>query len=86
MANTINPTTPQLKAVKNFAEAYLTRDVKNLEPVVSRDFQFQTFPKIADHPDESKEAHFERYGPLLTLMTKIEVGFQRREIDLKIAG
>ena len=86
MANSINATTPQLKAVNNFVDAYLTLDLKNAEPLISKDFQFQTFPKIAGHPDQAKGAHFERYGPLFALMSKVEVRFQRREIALMIAG
>lgn len=77
MITGINATTPQLKAVKNLFDAYLTLDVKNAEPFVSKDFTFQTFPKIADHPDEAKGAHFEKYGALLSLLTKAEVRFQR---------
>ncbi|KAF9779190.1 hypothetical protein BJ322DRAFT_1113547 [Thelephora terrestris] len=75
MSGGINPTTPQLKAVKNFIDAYLTRDVKNVEPLISKDFKFQTFPKITEHPDEAKDAHFERYGPILTSLTKLEITY-----------
>ena len=77
MANSVDATTPQLKAVKSFIDAYLTLDLKNVEPLVSSDFQFQTYPKIADHPDQEKGAHFEKYGSLYALLTKVEVRFQR---------
>ena len=86
MANSINATTPQLKVVKNLAEAYLTLDLKNVEPLLSKDFQFQTFPKTAEHPDQAKGAHSEVQGQLSSLLTKIEVRLQRREIAFETSG
>jgi len=74
MAN-INATTPQLRVVKNLFDAYLTLDYKNSEQYVSKNFKFQTFPKTPDLPDETKEGHFERYGALLSLVTKVEYHF-----------
>ena len=73
MTTNFNATTPQLKALKNVFDAYLTLDLANAEPLISKDFKFQTFPKIANLPDEEKGGHLERYGPLFALMTKIEV-------------
>lgn len=86
MVTSINPTTPQLNAVKNFFDAYLTLDLNNVEPFVSKDFQYQTFPKIADHPDEMKGAHFERYAPLFSLLTEVEVRLQRQKVTLTMTG
>ena len=73
-----NATTPQLKAAKNLYEAYLSLDINNVGPLVSEDFNFQTFPKITNLPGERKGDHFERYGTLFSLMTKIEVCVQHR--------
>ena len=77
MPNGFDPTTPQLKAAKDLFDAYCSRDIKNVEPLISKDFKFQTFPKIAEHPNEAKDAHFERYGKLLSKMSKVEVRLQR---------
>jgi hypothetical protein len=71
-----NATTPQSEVVKKFFEACLTLDMNNTEPFISKDFRYQTFPKIVGLPDESKEGYLERYGVLLSLMTKIEVCIQ----------
>ena len=78
-----NATTPQLKAVKKLFEAYLSLDIKNIEPHIAKDFKFQTFPKIADLPDEAKGTHAERYGPAFALMTKAEVCTRNR---LRVRG
>jgi hypothetical protein len=77
--------TPQLEAVKNLIEAYLTLDLNNLEPVVTKDYRYQTFPKIADLPDESKGGHLERYGVLFGLMTEVEVCIQHHLRALRLA-
>ena len=41
--------------------------------LVSKDFKFQTFPKIASLPDEPKAAALKRYGAVMTLLGKMEV-------------
>lgn len=86
MVGGFNPTTPQQKAVKDLLDAYETRDINNVKPLVSKNFKFQTFPKIAHHPDEENEAHFDRYGKLLSAWTKLVVRLGRREIAFNIAG
>lgn len=69
-------TTPQSKFVKSVFDAALTRDFTNIRPFVSKDYTYQTFPKIAGLPDEDKEGHFQRYGSMSSLVTKLEVRFQ----------
>ena len=71
-------TTPESKAVKNLIDAYLTFDLKNIVPLIAKDFKFLSFPAIPEHPDEGKEAHLERYAPLFSMFTKLEVCAQRR--------
>ena len=68
-----NATTPQSKVVENIFKALTTLDIKNIEPFLSKDFQLETFPKIASLPDEPKAMSLERYGTLISLLTKIEV-------------
>ena len=71
-------TTPESKAVKNLIDAYVTRDLKNIVPLISKDYKFLSFPKIPEQPDEEKEAHLERYAPLFSMLTKVEVCSQHR--------
>ena len=73
-----NADTPQSEVVKGLIEAYYAFDMGSAEPFVSKDYKFQTFPKIAGLPDEPKGGHFERYGVLFSLMTKAEVCIQCR--------
>ena len=76
----LNATTPQLTLVKNYLDAYLTLDISKVAPFISKNYTFQTFPKTPDLPDEPKEGHFERFGPLLSNLSKAEVRIQRRRI------
>ena len=69
----IDDTTPQLNLVKRLFDAYCTRDINNVLLLLAKDYTFKTFPTIPDMPDETKASHLERYGPLLSLFTKIEV-------------
>ena len=65
--------TPQLKLVKDYADAYCTLDINNIEQHMAKDFKYQTFPKISEIPDQSKEVHIQKWGPILSVMTKEEV-------------
>jgi len=68
-----NATTPQLKAVKNILDAYLTLDIKNVESFTSKDFKFETYPKMAALSDAAKEQFFQRYGTIFSMLTKVDV-------------
>lgn len=74
----LDPTTPQLKLVRNLFEAYTTLDMYKAQPFLSKDFQFHTFPKIASLHDDGKEVYLERYGILLALLAKIDVCIRHR--------
>ena len=79
-------TTPESKAVQNLMDAYLTLDLKNIVPLISKDFKFFSFPTIPEHPDEGMEAHLERYAPLFSMFTKIEVCAKHRGNVSKLAA
>jgi hypothetical protein len=48
--------TPQVKLVKRLSDAYSTLNINNVEPLLSKDFQFETVPESANlpHTDEGK--------------------------------
>lgn len=72
----LEATTPQLKVIKDYFDAFVALDIKNAEPYMSKDFKYQTFPKIPDLPDATKGDYSETYGTMLSLVTKIEVRIQ----------
>ena len=78
MSFNLNGTTPQSKVIENLFRAYLTLDISKIEPFISKDFKFQTLPKIAGLPEEAKGGHFDTYSPLFSLLKKVEVRIQHR--------
>lgn len=67
-------------------EAYCSLELKNVLPLLAKNFKFETFPKIPEHPDETKDKHFAKYGKILALFTELEVRGRSRKIALKLAG
>ena len=72
MINT-DATTPQLTALKGLADALASGQVKNTEPLLSKDFTFRTFPKTAELPDLTKEAYLQKFGAAFGIFANIEV-------------
>ena len=71
-----NATTPQSKVVENAFKAVTTLDFYTIAPLLSKDFKLQTFPKVADLPDEPIVKFLERYGTVFSLIKKFEVCIQ----------
>ena len=74
--NGLDATTPQLKLIESYFKAYLTFDMSNVGALITKDFKFRTFPKIAELPDETKEGYLETYQPIFSLLAKVEVCIQ----------
>jgi len=49
--------TPQSKAIKRLFDAYGTLDMKNVEPLISKDYRFESLPESTDLPVQTKESH-----------------------------
>ena len=77
MVNGLNATTSQLKFVERLIEAYATCDLNNVEPLLSKNFKYQTFPRAAHLPDHTKGDHVEKFGPVFAAMSEIEVRIHR---------
>ena len=78
MAN-IDASTPQLKITKSLLDAYLSLNIKEVEPFLSKDFQFQTFPKAgATMPEQPRVEHVQRFEGISAGMIKLEVRILHR--------
>jgi hypothetical protein len=62
--------TPEAKLVQRLADAYHTLDMKNVEPLLSKDYQLETSP---DLPKQTKESHIRILGELFSAVDKLEV-------------
>ena len=70
----IDAKTPQLAVVKGVFDGYRTLNVmKNVLPLLAKDFNGQIFPKTPEFPDEAREEHVEKWGRIQALFAKLEV-------------
>jgi hypothetical protein len=84
MAN-LDANTPQMRVVKKWAETYTSLDARKLEPILSKHYKHQSFPKSI-YPDETKEEHIQRCKGYQVWLTKIEVRIQRRRTAFELTG
>ena len=71
--SSFDDSTPQLKAAKQWIDAYSSIDIENVAAITSKNYQYQVLPGVIGIPDEGKEKHIERYRKLLGAMDKAEV-------------
>ena len=82
----IDASTPQLRVVKKWFEAYASLDVDKPEPLLSKDYKQQTLPKSIGLPDETKEEHLKRFRGMSPSITKLEVRIQYRGATFKLTN
>ena len=54
--------TPQSKVVEKLLDAYCSLDANNLEPLLSKNYQYLPFPENTDLPKHTKESHLQTWG------------------------
>ena len=81
----IDPTTPQLKALKKWIDAFDSLDASKIGPILSKNYIHETFPKSIGLPDETKEEHIKRYKETLPAMRKIDVRIRQWRAVFKLA-
>lgn len=72
MAN-FDATTPLLQGTKALVDAYFSRDFSKVEPLLSKDFKYRTYPEVDHHPVETKEEHIRHYGQKFASFPNVEV-------------
>ena len=81
----LDPSTPQLKAIKKLIDAYCSLNVNNVEPLLSKNYEYEVIPKNADFPTHRGEDHLKEYwGRILSLLTKHEVRIRHRRTAFKL--
>jgi len=84
MAN-FDTSTPQLKVVKKLLDAYVSLDMSNAEPLLSKNFQYQPFPETG-LPKEAKGGHIQRIAGILAAVSKFEVCIRHLRTAFKLAN
>lgn len=82
----IDATTAQLKVVKALADGVASRDLKNVAPILSKDFIAKIFPSVAGLPSElTKEEYLQKDSAAITLFAKVEVRTRRPDTAFKLS-
>ena len=84
--SSFDTSTAQLKLAQQCSDAYTSLDIKNVEPIISKDLQYLTFPDSVGVPKEPKERHIERLGMMMTVLSKVDVRIQHWSTSLKLAN
>jgi hypothetical protein len=69
--------TPQLKAVKRLIDAYISLNLNDLEPLLSKDYRYEALPTIPGLPIQTKEDHLKMRREVYSLMKNLDVRIQR---------
>lgn len=64
---------PQLRAIKRLMDAYISLDINKVGPLISKDYQYQPLPGVADPPEGAKRSRAGKYKELLAVVDKFEV-------------
>jgi hypothetical protein len=73
-----NASTPQVKFVKKLFRAYCSLDLNNLGPIPSKNYQCEVLSERADFPKQMKESQIKVWGPVFSLLNKLEVRIRHR--------
>ena len=76
--------TPQLKAVKQFLDAWISLDLNNVRPLISKDYQYESFPESPDIAKQEKEEHMQKWGEVFSLLTKFDVRIRQQRTAFKL--
>jgi ketosteroid isomerase-like protein len=77
--------TPQLKLVKNLFDAYASLDVNNVEPLLSKNYQYESLPESTELSKLSKEDHLQVWKPVFSSVNKLEVRIRHRRTAPKLS-
>jgi hypothetical protein len=69
----LDATTPQLKVLKQWADAINARDLKAFAPVLSKDFTLKLLPEAAEFPNLTGEDYVQKYGLAISSFSKADV-------------
>jgi hypothetical protein len=75
MAN-FDVSTPQLKLVKQWIDAFSVLDTSKMDSLLCRNFKYQSFPKTIDVPEQTKAGFIQWFGGVFASMTKMKVSIQ----------
>jgi len=72
----IDPSTPQLKAIKKWIDTLCSLDMSKLPPLIARNFAYKSIPNDADMPEireQGQETHMQWLQGVRASVSKFEV-------------
>ena len=76
--------TPVLRAAKELCDAYMTLDMNNIQPLLSKNYQYEVAPQCTDFPNLTKEGHLQLWGGVLAAVNKLEVRIRHWRAAFKL--
>jgi len=76
--------TPQLKAVKQLFDAYISLDSNNVRPLLSEDYQYEPLPESPDIANKGKGDHIQEWREMLSLLTKFDVRIRQQRTAFRL--
>lgn len=77
---------PPLKVVKRWFDAYASLDVNKVEPLVTKNYQYEALPESVGLSKEAREGHVRRIEGKLSMLSKMEVRIQHGLIAFKLVN
>ena len=77
--------TPQVKVVKQLLDAYASLDMNNVEPLLSKNYQYEPLPESTDVPKQTKESHLQAWKEVFSSTKKLEVRIRHGRTAFKLS-
>ena len=76
--------TSQVKVVKQLLDAYASLDMNNVEPLLSKNYQYEPLPESTDVSKQTKESHLQMWRKVFSLVNKHEVCIRHQSTAFKL--
>jgi len=69
----LKASTPQLKVVKKLMDAYLSLNMNDVAPLISKNYQYEALPRCTDFPKQATGSRAGRYKEIFAMVSKVKV-------------
>jgi len=75
---------PKSNAVKQLLDAYISLDLNNLKPLLSKDYRYEPLPESLNVANQGKEEHIQKWEGIFSLLTKFDVRIRQQRTAFKL--
>ena len=80
----LDTSTPQLKVLKKYLDAYTSLDLNNVRPLISKYYQYEPLPESPDIAKQGKERHIQEWKEIFSFLNKFEVRIPQQRTTFKL--